>query len=69
MIEIKLLDILKEKKITQKELSETSGVRPATISVMCHKDPERISLPALSKICTTLDCRIEDILVFTPDQP
>lgn len=67
MIKIYLSTILGEYRITQKELSEMTGIRPATINGLYNEYAERINLDHLSKICKALDCSVEDILQYIPD--
>lgn len=62
MIIIHLSEILKEKGISQRELSRRTGILQPTISKMCNNTLEHFPLASLSKICEVLDCEIIDIL-------
>lgn len=66
MIKIHLSKILGEKRITQKELADKTGIRAATIHEMYHELIERINLDHLSKICRVLNVRVEDFLEYIP---
>lgn len=68
MIKIHLSKILGEKRINQKELSEKTGIRPATVNEMYHELIDRINLEHLSKICEVLDVKVEDVLEYIPDE-
>jgi len=59
-IEIKLKQLLKERKIKQYQLAEMSGLTTRTISELCNNKMERVPLNVLSKIAEVLE--IEDIL-------
>lgn len=58
-IEIKLKQLLKERKIKQYQLAEMSGLTTRTISELCNNKMERVPLKVLSKIAEVLE--IEDI--------
>ncbi len=67
MIRITLSRKLGEMRVTQKELSEKTGIRPGTINDLYHCVADRVSLDQLDKICEALDCDLSDILVHTPN--
>ena len=67
MIKIHLSRLLGERRMTQKELAEKAGIRPATVNEMYHELIERVNLDYLSSICKVLDCEVEDILQYIPD--
>ena len=68
MIKIKLSDLLGKNKMTQKALSEMTGIRPATISKMYYEEIKRIDVKQLNNICKAFDCEISDLLEFIPDK-
>ena len=45
-----------------------TGIRPATINSIYNEYAQRINLEHLSKICKALDCSVEDILQYIPDE-
>lgn len=59
----KLLGRLREKGLTQAQLSDELGLNPATISAKlnCHSD---FSAREISEICRVLDIQPEDIGSF-----
>ncbi len=67
MIRITLSRKLGEMRVTQKELSEKTGIRPGTINDLYHGIADRVSLEQLDKICESLDCDLNDILTYTPN--
>ena len=60
----KLWKLLIDKDIKKKDLSAMAGISPATITKMGKGG--HITTEVLLKICTALDCRIEDIMEMTP---
>ena len=54
--------------MTQKELSEKTGIRPSTINEIYHEFAERLSIDYLDKICEVLDCDISDLLEYIPNE-
>lgn len=67
MIRIALSTKLGELRVTQKELSEKTGIRPGTINDLYHGIADRVSLEQLDKICEALECSLTEILVHTPN--
>ncbi len=67
MIKIYLSRLLGERRITQKELSEKTGIRPSTISEIYNEFIERISIDHIDRICEVLDCDISDLLEYIPN--
>lgn len=64
MIRIKLSEVLGRKKMTRKKLSELTGVRPNTIGDLYNEKVRKIDIDILDRICTVLECDIEDILEY-----
>ena len=67
VIKFKTAVILKDKEMTQKELSEKTGIRIDTISKMCTGKAKHIPVDVLDAICAALDCKPGDLLVYIPD--
>lgn len=67
MIKIKLSELLGKHRITQKQLSVMTGIRPNTISDMYNEFSERINIIYLDKICEALECDISDLLEYIPN--
>ena len=55
-----LLKLLIDKGITKTQLRLTVGMSMATLAKISKN--ENISMETLDKICSTLNCRIEDII-------
>lgn len=54
--------------MTQAELAKKTGVRPSTICNIYNETIDRINLEHLSKICEALECEVEDLLQYIPDE-
>ena len=57
---------LREKKITTYALLKKYRVSGSLSDRLKHNKP--ISTVTLNDLCTYLDCRVEDILVYLPDE-
>ena len=63
----KLWKLLIEKDLKKKDLQALAGISSASITKMGKNG--HVSTELLLKICTALDCKIEDIMEITPDSP
>lgn len=68
MVTLTLSEILKEKGISQRELSRRTGIKQPTISKMCNDTLQHFPLESLDLICETLNCEIGDILKYKKEQ-
>lgn len=64
MVKCKLNVKRAEKNISQKELSETLGIRMQTISDMEQGKSKALSVDTIDKLCTFFNCSISDIWEF-----
>lgn len=61
----KLFKILIDREMKSKELAKLANVTPATIAKM-KKDGAVVSSEVLVKICTALNCTMDDIVEIVP---
>ena len=61
----KLWKLLIDKDIKKKDLSALAGISPATITKMGKNG--HVTTEVLLKICTALDCKIEEIMEVIPE--
>ena len=61
----KLWKLLIDKDIKKKDLSSMAGISPATITKMGKGG--HVTTEVLVKICSALDCKVEDIMEIVPD--
>ena len=62
----KLFHMLIDRNMTAAELQKEAGYS-ANISTRMRLD-EYVSLESMEKICRTLDCKVDDIVEFIPDE-
>lgn len=62
----KLFKLLIDRDIKKKELAERAGISISTITKM-GKDGAVVSSDVLVKICTALDCKVDDIFEIVPN--
>lgn len=63
----RLWKLLIDKDMKKKDLAAAAGISTFTISKMGKG--ENVTTEILGKICAALDCSIEDIMEFIPDEP
>ncbi len=61
----KLFKLLIDREMKIKELAEKAGVSQATLAKM-KKDGVSVSTDVLVKICTALNCTVDDIMEILP---
>ena len=61
----KLWKLLIDKDIKKKDLSVKAGISPATITKMGKGG--HVTTEVLAKICTSLECSIDDIMEIVQD--
>ncbi|QHJ69221.1 helix-turn-helix domain-containing protein [Planococcus halotolerans] len=66
--EIKVAELLGKNKMSQKELAEKTGIRPATISALFHEKIKRIDIDHIVALCNVFNCQPGDIFVYTEDE-
>lgn len=67
MIRITLDSVLENQNISRYELAKRTGIRYHIIDNYYKNKVVRYDSFILNKICTALDCRIEDIIEFKKD--
>lgn len=65
-IRIKLDELIKEAGISKNKLSHRAEMQRTQINHYCNNDITRLDTDVLARICTVLQCKIEDLLEFVP---
>lgn len=65
-IKCNLSKILGERRIKITEFAKTAGVANNTVLSLYHERAKGVTFDVLEKICTTLDCNIEELFELTP---
>lgn len=61
MIKIHISEWLGKRKMTQKELAERTGIRPATIHTMYHETIKRLDIEHMDALCDVFQCQPGDL--------
>lgn len=64
MVKLTLEAMLENRKISRYELAKRTGIRYHIIDNYYKNKVTRYDSFILDKICTALDCRVEDIITF-----
>ena len=62
----KLFKLMIDREIKSKDLATKAGISPTTLAKM-KKYGATVSSDVLVKICTALDCKLDDIVEIVPD--
>ena len=62
----RLWDVMKEKNISTYQLREKCGIDSKTVRRLRAND--NMETKTLNKLCAVLDCRLEDIAEYVPDE-
>lgn len=68
MIIINLDVMMAKRKMSLGELSEKVGITLANLSILKNNKAKAIRFSTLDAICRALDCRVEDILEYVPEE-
>ena len=63
----KLFKLLIDREMKSKDLAAKAGISPATLAKM-KKDGATVSSDVLVKICTALNCTVNDIMDVVPNK-
>lgn len=65
-IKIKLNELLEKSGLSKNKLSHRAEMQRTQINGYCNNEITRLDTDVLARICTALDCKIEDLLEFVP---
>ena len=65
-IVIKLDELLKKAGISKNKLGHKAEMQRTQINNYCKNNITRLDTDVLARICSVLDCKIEDLLEFVP---
>ena len=61
----KLWKMMIDKKMSKTELTHLAGISTNAIAKLGKNEDVRVNI--LEKLCTSLDCKLDDIVEFVPD--
>ena len=62
----KLFKLMIDREIKSKDLAAQAGISPTTLAKM-KKNGATVSSDVLVKICTALECTVDEIMEIVPD--
>ena len=66
-IRIKLEEVIQQSSLSKNKVAQLSQTQRGQLNHYCKGDIQRIDLAILSRLCYALDCRVEDILEYIPE--
>lgn len=67
MIQFKIAEIMGKHRMTKKELSEATGIRPNSVSALWHGTTKRIEIEQIDKLCEVFNCQPNDLFEYIPN--
>lgn len=68
MIRIHLSKLLGERRMTQKRLSELTGIRRNAINELYHEIAVSLKVEHIDRICEVLDCSVDELIEYIPNR-
>ena len=65
-IKIKLDQLIKERGLSKNKVEHRAEMQRTQLNQYCNNTVTRLDTAVLARLCTALDCRIEDLLEFVP---
>ena len=68
MVKIHLSRLLGDRRMSQKTLSELTGIRPNTISEWYNEITVSLKIEHIDRICEVLGCSIDELIEVIPNK-
>ena len=62
----KLFKLMIDRNMKKKDLRELASIGNSTMSKLAND--ENVTMEIMAKICTALDCKVDDIVEIVPDE-
>jgi len=67
MIKNKLSEMMGRRRINMAELARQAGLSHVSVFKIYHNKTGTIEMKTIDKLCTAMNCRIQDIFEHVPD--
>ena len=67
-IKIKLDVLLKESGMSKNKLCHKAEMQRTQLNNYCNNEVTRLDTDVLARLCTVLNCKIEDLIEFVPPE-
>lgn len=67
-IRVKVEEMRLKKGISKNKLCHAAELERKQLNAYCREDIVRVDLGVLARICTALDCSVNDLLEFVPSE-
>ena len=64
MKKIHLRELMWEKNISAVQIQKETGIHATTVSRIINGKQQNLGLETLDKLCTVLDCKIQDLITY-----
>lgn len=68
VIKIKLDELLEASGLSKNKLAHRAEMQRSQLNAYCNNTITRLDIAVLARLCTVLECRIDDLLEFIPTQ-
>ena len=68
MIKFKIHILMAEKRMTQKDVMEATGITTTVMNKYYYGTIARIPTHHIDKLCKLFNCKIEDLIEYIPDE-
>ena len=67
-IKIKVDELLKKSGMSKTKLCHRAEMQHTQLNNFCKNEITRLDIDVLARLCTVLECKIEDILEYIPPE-
>ena len=67
-VKIKLAEMIKMRGISKNKLSQRAEMQRTQLNNYCNNTISRLDIDVLGRLCTVLECEIDDLLEFVPPE-
>ncbi|MGL6065013.1 MAG: helix-turn-helix domain-containing protein [Fusobacteriaceae bacterium] len=67
MIKIKLHLLMAENRMSQKDVSEKTGIHAPTINKYYHDTYQKMDKEHIGLLCKLFNCKVQDLIEYIPD--